>query len=747
MSDPDVSVLIVSHGHGAMVRECLQSLPGCMEGLTWETIVVDNLGEPSFREQIGNPDGNFTLITNRERLGFGANTNRAARQARGRILLILNPDTLWHSGALADAIEYLEADPARGIVAALLLNRDLSVQGNYRAFTSLPFVFLRGIGADGWRRQPRLYTEGKLEQLSLEAPAEVDWVYGSFMLIRRATFEAAGGFDEGFFMYYEDVDLCYRLRKAGLRTVIFPRLRFIHDHQRTSSEKPFSSYRLVHLKSVLRYLWKTGAWFGKPARSSFPSGPFEAEKSRRALARMKPDNSPARAGGRAAGRWGVALFIAVMIGATLLAGLATRGLLMVLGLPVDALGPALDFSVRAFAAALLLAQFMLQELDPLRLGDRRRRVIGVIESSLMAGFLVALILVIFRPALAAEMGPVYLLFMLFAVLLNGIATWLFSKSIRTPGARIGVVMDGSSLPNRPEDIPEIPIGLQTVAEIFHADGRAEEDQAGEISRAISEDRLDHLLLLMEEANGSRALPLVTRLSMFDIPIWFAPRGGKNTTACGVIPLRLPMRSRAREGIKRGLDLLISLAALAILAAPMIVIAAAIRLESRGPVFFGQPRLGRNQVPFLMLKFRTMYADAQDRQGNRLTTTNDPRITRVGAFLRRTSLDELPQLLNVIHGDMSIVGPRPLPPGFHFKGRAFEEIIPEWHHRTRVRPGITGLAQLRGLRGTPDSFEEALAMMRQRVSCDNHYIERWSIWLDLRILVMTVLSGAFMAGAY
>ena len=208
-----------------------------------------------------------------------------------------------------------------------------------------------------------------------------------------------------------------------------------------------------------------------------------------------------------------------------------------------------------------------------------------------------------------------------------------------------------------------------------------------------------------------------------------------------------MNSRIREAMKRSVDVIISILAIALMFVPCLIVSLLIWLEDRGPVFFSQPRVGRNQVPFRMLKFRSMRHDATDERGDRLTTTNDDRITRIGAFLRRTSFDELPQFINVLRGDMSIVGPRPLVVGFHFHGHAFDEIIPDFNYRSRVRPGVTGQSQLRGLRGTPDTFSEAREMMTERTVCDNDYIEQWTIWLDLRIIVMTVLSGAFVSKAY
>jgi len=172
----------------------------------------------------------------------------------------------------------------------------------------------------------------------------------------------------------------------------------------------------------------------------------------------------------------------------------------------------------------------------------------------------------------------------------------------------------------------------------------------------------------------------------------------------------------------------------IFAAPlMAIIAAAIKLDSPGPVFFRQPRHGFNDCLFNVWKFRTMFVDQSDLGGARQTTRNDPRITRVGGFLRRSSLDELPQLFNVLLGDMSIVGPRPHPVELKSGDRKFSEIVDRYAARHRVRPGITGWAQVNGWRGETESVEK----IEGRVAYDLYYIENWSIWLDLQILVRTI----------
>ena len=188
-------------------------------------------------------------------------------------------------------------------------------------------------------------------------------------------------------------------------------------------------------------------------------------------------------------------------------------------------------------------------------------------------------------------------------------------------------------------------------------------------------------------------------------------------------------------VKRIEDFVIGGICLLITLPLMVVIALAIKLDSRGPVLFTQKRLGANNLSFDLLKFRSMYVDQTDPLGYQLTRAGDPRITRVGRYLRMASLDELPQLINVVKGEMSLVGPRPHPLAASAAGVAYARAISDYPIRHRVKPGITGWAQVNGWRGETTTIHQ----IRQRVEHDLYYIENWSLSLDLLILGRTVLA--------
>lgn len=192
-------------------------------------------------------------------------------------------------------------------------------------------------------------------------------------------------------------------------------------------------------------------------------------------------------------------------------------------------------------------------------------------------------------------------------------------------------------------------------------------------------------------------------------------------------------------VKRAEDIVLSSLILLLIALPLLAIAAAIKLTSAGPVLFRQRRYGLDGRSIMVWKFRSM--SVQENADVVLQATrNDARVTPLGAFLRRTSLDELPQFFNVLHGDMSIVGPRPHAIAHN---EQYRKQVSGYMLRHKVKPGITGWAQINGWRGETDTLDK----MRMRVEFDLEYIEHWSIWLDLKIILLTLFKGFVNKNAF
>jgi Undecaprenyl-phosphate glucose phosphotransferase len=268
------------------------------------------------------------------------------------------------------------------------------------------------------------------------------------------------------------------------------------------------------------------------------------------------------------------------------------------------------------------------------------------------------------------------------------------------------------------------------------------DEAGEIT---AREQVDHLYVALPPEQHVRMLELLDSTSREMVDVKVVP------DLLQVIALRarledldgvpvinvndVPLQG-FNSAVKRMLDIVISAMALVVFAVPLGILALLVRLTSKGPVFYHQERMGLDGKSFTIVKFRSMYDDAERQTGPVWTVPGDQRITSFGRFLRRSNFDELPQLWNVLCGDMSIVGPRPERP--HFVEQ-FKHKIPQYMLRHKVKAGLTGWAQVNGWRGnTP---------LEKRIEYDLYYIENWSVRLDLKIMWLTLVRGFFHKHAY
>ena len=205
----------------------------------------------------------------------------------------------------------------------------------------------------------------------------------------------------------------------------------------------------------------------------------------------------------------------------------------------------------------------------------------------------------------------------------------------------------------------------------------------------------------------------------------------------VINIRnVPLSNTFNSVIKRLVDIFGAIVALILFSIPMAVVALIIKCTSPGPVIFSQVRVGLHNREFKMYKFRSMVVQSEKTEKKAWTTANDSRVTPIGRFIRKTSIDELPQLFNILCGDMSLVGPRPERPYFVEK---FKEEVPRYMIKHQVRPGLTGWAQINGYRGDTS--------IRKRIECDLYYIENWTLGLDFKILFLTIFKGFINKNAY
>lgn len=263
--------------------------------------------------------------------------------------------------------------------------------------------------------------------------------------------------------------------------------------------------------------------------------------------------------------------------------------------------------------------------------------------------------------------------------------------------------------------------------------------------------IDRIVLAIDPRAEARVRALTERLGALPIPLTLLvdPKGAaqRNEALEKLASSSLPLLggvvdSDQRAFNKRLQDIVLSFVALVLLSPVLLLIGMAVRLDSRGPALFRQRRHGFNQEEIVVWKFRTMRQEASDATASRQVTAGDDRVTRLGKILRATSLDELPQLVNVLRGEMSLVGPRPHAIGMKTGDAESARLVAEYAHRHRIKPGMTGWAAIKGSRGPLHTADE----VRRRVQLDIEYIERQSFWLDLWIIAVTipVLLGDRMA---
>ena len=263
---------------------------------------------------------------------------------------------------------------------------------------------------------------------------------------------------------------------------------------------------------------------------------------------------------------------------------------------------------------------------------------------------------------------------------------------------------------------------------------------------LPENKLDEIAITLSIGEYSRLEEIVMLCEKSGVHTKFIPDYNRiiptkpyteDLQGLPVINIRhVPLSTGFNKGVKRVVDFIGASFAIVLFSPIMLVTALLVKLTSPGPVIFSQERVGRQNKTFKMYKFRSMEVQKPKEEEKAWTKRNDPRVTGIGKVIRRTSIDELPQLLNVLKGDMSLIGPRPERPYYVEK---FKEEIPRYMVKHQVRPGITGWAQVNGFRGDTS--------IRGRIDCDLYYIENWTLGLDIKILFMTVFKGFINKNAY
>ena len=348
---------------------------------------------------------------------------------------------------------------------------------------------------------------------------------------------------------------------------------------------------------------------------------------------------------------------------------------------------------------------------------------------LAVGMLLAERLVL-RQILAAFRAHGYNLRHVLIIGAGDLAETVARKIAEHPG--LGFMIRGF-LAERPNEVGRVICGSRVIGTYADVQALLEQNGIDQVLIALPLESINSLEEILKRIGPS----MVDIKIIPDIYRFISLRGGiEDFDGLPVVSLIDTPLGGWNDVLKRAVDVVLASLLLVMLAPILVLIAAAIKLTSRGPVFYRQERMGLDGLTFEVWKFRTMNADAERETGAVWASPEDPRRTVLGSWLRRTSLDELPQLLNVLRGEMSLVGPRPERPVFI---EEFRQKIPRYMLRHKVRAGMTGWAQVHGLRGNTS--------VEQRIHYDLYYIENWSLLLDIKILCLTLVRGFNNPNAY
>ncbi|HEV2054722.1 MAG TPA: undecaprenyl-phosphate glucose phosphotransferase [Methylomirabilota bacterium] len=392
---------------------------------------------------------------------------------------------------------------------------------------------------------------------------------------------------------------------------------------------------------------------------------------------------------------------------------------------------------------------------PRRIGSRLSEVAGIAKASTVGALvLVSVMTFFFREYDYSRVVIVY--FWIFSIAGVSFARYAFREALRVArrrgyNLRYALVVGGGEL--AAGVVRRLRARPDTGIQILGLVGDDKRAAAGvqslggfaDLRAVLDTHEVDHVILALAHEEYGRLGGLLEAIGDEPVTIHVVPDLGRFTSLRGgveefeglpFVHLReSPLYGWSRVA-KRVFDVAFSLAVLALLSPVLLALAAAVKLTSRGPVLYGQERMGLDGQRFRMMKLRTMRVDAERETGPVWAATGDDRRTPIGAFLRRFSLDELPQFVNVFRGEMSVVGPRPERPVFVER---FRRTVPGYMLRHKVKSGVTGWAQVHGLRGNTS--------LEKRIEYDIEYIERWSFWLDLKIIGLTLVRVLFDRNAY
>ena len=734
MIRPDLSIVVVNFNSGKLLRRCLDSAYQNLKGLSFEIIVVDNGSIDGSPRMVTQEFPQVRLICNKTNAGFARAVNQGIRASRGRYVLIVNPDVVFLNKGFKELIRYMDSNPRVGIAGPKVYDDETkrSVQLSCRRFPSpMNYLFSR------YSLLTRLFPNNPfsrrflLTDWSHDAIREVDWVSGCCMLVRRELLEKLGLFDEGYPLFFEDVDLCFRARNAGWKVVYFPGAEIAHFVGSVRAQMPFRNVIKRH-----QGLWR---FYKKFYCKHKIAAPFVFLLIYLRMVYLLSVIFFKR--------YAPFFLDLILIQCALALSYLARSIVEF---------PWFERAIRSYLSVapwymgvqlFLLYVFELYEPARSRYHDYLDVLPRVVKAVSLGTVMLVFIAFFFREFYLPR--SIVLLGWLFNVLLLTGWRWahLWISQRHRPPKRVLIYGTGAlaelvrdEILRRPA-LKLLPVGfVRSPAEPETSRVEPILGTLGDLQRTIREKNVDEVIYAPDKRSNEELRVLVEQCEQVRVDAQIAPdlfeivTGRVHLEHFG-LPLLDPVTiasHRAYLRLKRLFDVVVSGLALIFLSPLMALIAVAVKLNSPGPVLFRQRRVGKDGKEFVLYKFRTMFQEPGASEG--MGEENLERLTRVGRFLRLTRLDELPQLFNVLKGEMSLVGPRA---ECVTLARKMAQEIPYFEERFRVRPGMTGWAQVEFKYTT--SVEE----YKRKLQYDLYYIKNMSFSLDLIILVKTlwvVLTG-------
>ncbi len=723
---PDVSIAIITWDARDDLKKCLDSIYRSIGKFSFEIIVVDNHSHDGSCEFVEENYPDIELIRNKKNLGVARARNQAIRAACGRYILLLDVDTEVQPGALNELINFADENTEAGIIGTKLVDGENRLQHTCRQFPSILTYIFRKLNFMPFFEQSRRLREHIMADWDHNQVREVDYVVGACQLIRKEVIKDVGQLDERFFYGPEDVDFCLRAHLHGWKIFYFPDATVVH-YSNNKHKKPFSKQTFKHLWGLFYFFQKHGYLFNARSKDYAVIMPRGLETTLLVLVD----------------------FLAVV--SVFFTWSALRGMLGVFTLSEPV--PLLVASLCVFSFWFLLF-FFFGLYRAWYAYSRFDEVLTVFKAVTIGAIIIFFVTA--NPGDLSTLPKFSRLLIVSYWFLMGTITAGGRSILRTLQRRMleagfglrRTVIVGSGKETRAlfDKVAHFPaLGYRTVGFVSTRPLKSKKAYKGvpvlghirQLARIIDTKRIEDVLIALNYKDQKQVMQVLHQCADKEVKLKITPdlygtimgRARTNqiygTTLIEILPQHM---QPWEQKMKRLIDIVVS-ATVLILGLPIwLFVALLIRLETPGSALYSQARTGLRGKPFKIYKFRSMVSDAEKKSGPTWAQKDDMRITRVGKFIRQTRLDEIPQFWNVLRGDMSLIGPRPERPFFVEKLR---RKFPLYSRRLRIRPGITGWAQVKG------NYDTTIENVQQKIQFDLFYLENMSLRMDFKIMLMTV----------